>query len=123
MAENIAAYEHRQREEHRQRLLREGGTSMNCSRCRRKTRRRSWTNSPNSSSVWKAVPRRSIRTCLLAQAEGIDPRNPGGDHVPPSGAESYQQQRDLLFGEARRHPDAFSEKQLGKASARCTKCI
>ncbi|MCG4322862.1 hypothetical protein LMJ63_25450, partial [Escherichia coli] len=51
----------------------------------------------------------------LAQANGIDPLNPGGEHMPSSGAESYQQQRDLLFQEGRQRPDAFSDKQLGES--------
>ncbi|BEM43854.1 hypothetical protein SME13J_24730 [Serratia marcescens] len=116
MAENIAAYEHQQREAHRQRLRREGQDIDELFPLP------SQDAPPKLDQLAEFVERLESQAetqyqdmLKLAQAEGIDPLNPGGDHVPPSGAESYQQQRDLLFQEARQHPDAFSDKQLGES--------
>ena len=122
MVENIAAYEHHQREQHRQRLQREGRDIDDMFPAPPAEPMPALEKLAEFVDGMEQRAEAHYREILDgAQANGIDIDGP----VPAdlSGAESYQQQRDQLFQQARQRPDAFSDKQLGKASARCTRCI
>ncbi|MEX0631855.1 hypothetical protein M8494_06380 [Serratia ureilytica] len=122
MAENIAAYEHRQRERAPPAPSLRRADIDELSRCRRKTRRRSWTlrrirraSGKPAEAQYQDMPSwRKPRVSIRAIPVGI---------TPPSGAESYQQQRDLPAPGGAPASRTRSAKTAGKASARCTKCI
>ncbi|WP_368925902.1 DUF2169 family type VI secretion system accessory protein [Serratia marcescens] len=114
MVENIAAYEHHQREQHRQRLQREGrdiDDMFAAPPAEPMPALDQLAEFVDGMEQRAEAHYREIRDD--AQANGIDIDGPGPADL--SGAESYQQQRDQLFQQARQRPDAFSDKQLGES--------